>query len=46
MKSRIFEHQYDVIPIRLRDTAAQTSIAFDFVFNPEITGPGELQRPK
>ncbi len=46
MKSKVFEQMYDVVPIRLRDTAAQTSIAFDFVFNPEVSGPGELQRPK
>jgi hypothetical protein len=42
MKSRIFEFQYDVIPIRLRDTAAQESRAFEFVYNPDVTEPGEL----
>jgi hypothetical protein len=46
MKSRIFEFQYDVVPIQLRDTAAQESRAFEFVFNPEITEPGELVKPK
>lgn len=46
MKSRIFEFQYDVIPIKLRPTAAQDSRAFEFVFNPEVTEPGELRKPK
>jgi len=46
MKSRIFEFQHDVIPIRLRPTAAQESMVFEFAFNPEITPPGQLKEPK
>lgn len=46
MKSRIFEFQNDIIPIKTRPTAAQSSMVFEFVFNPDQTSPGELRKPQ